>query len=232
MDLPDPLFEGRLLRRYKRFLADVALDDGAEVTAHCPNPGAMLGVAPEGGRVWLSHHDSPKRKLKYTWELVEADDALIGINTGAPNRIAEEAVRAGRVAGLPQGAVRREVKYGRNSRIDLLIEPEGAPPCFVEVKNVHLSRQKGLAEFPDCVTARGAKHLAELADRVRAGDRAVMLFVVQRPDCDRFALARDIDAAYAKAFDAARQAGVEMLCYDCEVTIRSIVLRRRIEQID
>ena len=228
MLLPAPLVKGRLVKRYKRFLADVVLEDGTETTAHCANPGAMTGVAPEGAPVWLSDHDGKGRKLRYSWELVEIDGALVGINTQHPNRIAEEAVAKGAIpelSGYPE--IRREVKYGENSRIDLLLEGgRKKGPCYVEVKNVHLSREPGLAEFPDSVTARGAKHLRELTDVVAAGARAVMLFVVQRGDCRRFDLARDIDPAYAAAFEDARRAGVEALCYDCEIATNEITLRR------
>ncbi|MEC9367770.1 MAG: DNA/RNA nuclease SfsA [Pseudomonadota bacterium] len=231
MRFSHPLIPGRLLRRYKRFLADVELETGETVTSHCANPGSMLGLAEPGMRVWLSRSDSPTRKLKYSWELVEADlgagPALVGINTSHPNGLAADAVGSGRIAELiGYDSLRREVKYGRNSRIDLLLEKTGAPSCYVEIKNVHLMRRHELAEFPDSVTARGAKHLRELADQVRAGDRAVMLFLVQRPDATRFSLARDIDPAYGEAFDAAAQAGVEMLCYGCHVSPEEIVLSK------
>ncbi|MEM9751180.1 MAG: DNA/RNA nuclease SfsA [Pseudomonadota bacterium] len=228
MELPKPLAPGRLVRRYKRFLADVALDESGEVvTAHCPNPGAMMGVAPEGAPVWLSRHDHPSRKLKYTWRLVDVDGGLVGIDTSAPNKIAEEAIAGGRVAELQGYAeLKREVKYGKNSRIDILLSDPERAPCYVEVKNVHLMRSLGLAEFPDCVTARGAKHLEELGDMAEAGARAVMLFVVQRADCRRFSLAGDIDPKYAEAFARAVKRGVEAICYDCALSEDAIVLRR------
>lgn len=235
MQFPRPLIPGQLERRYKRFLADVRLDSGDTVTAHCPNPGSMLGLAEPGMRVWLSSSTDPKRKLKYTWELVELVGAegseYAGINTAHPNVIAAEAINEGRIPELAgYDALRREVRYGANSRVDILLE--GAESrCLVEVKNVHLSRAPGLAEFPDSVTARGAKHLDELAARVAEGDRAVMLYIVQRP-ADRFALADDIDPGYAVAFARAQEAGVEALSYVCDIGLDGISVRERIPLTD
>ncbi|GAB4539980.1 MAG: DNA/RNA nuclease SfsA [Parvularculaceae bacterium] len=234
MDLPQPLIEGRLRRRYKRFFAEIELDSGEVITAHCPNPGSMLGVLVEGGRVWASRHDDPKRKLKYSWQLAEVEGALVAINTQNPNSIVEEAIRARRMPLFEGYAdLRREVKYGAASRIDLLLEDAERPPCYLEIKNVHLSREAGLAEFPDSVTARGAKHLEELGEMARSGVRAVMLFVVQRSDCNRFCLAADLDPGYAAAFAAAQAAGVEAYCWDCEITkdesAASVCLRREID---
>jgi sugar fermentation stimulation protein A len=235
MQFPRPLIPGQLERRYKRFLADVRLDSGEMVTAHCPNPGSMLGLAEPGMRVWLSPSTDPKRKLKYGWELVEVagPDGVeyAGINTAHPNLLAAEAIAADRIPELAgYETLRREVKYGKNSRVDILLEGAQAR-CLVEVKNVHLSRAPGLAEFPDSVTARGAKHLDELAARVAEGDRAVMLYIVQRP-ADRFALAEDIDPGYAVAFSRAQQAGVEALCYVCDIGLDGISVRERIAFTD
>src|SRR5258708_20642032 len=211
-----PLTPATLIRRYKRFLADVALPSGETVTAHCANRGWMIGLAAPGAPVWLSRSDNPKRKLAHSWELVEVDLGsgieLVGINTTNPNALAAEAIAAGRIPELGgYGSVRREVKYGRNSRVDFLLEEPGRPPCYVEIKNVHLMRRKGLAEFPDAVTKRGAKHLLELADMVAAGARAVTLFLVQIASAQRFTLARDLDPAYGVQFDRARAQGVEAL---------------------
>ncbi|MDP6832450.1 MAG: DNA/RNA nuclease SfsA [Alphaproteobacteria bacterium] len=226
MQFPDPLIRGTLLRRYKRFLADIKLDDGTEVTAHCANPGAMLGLKDAGAEVWLSPSRNPKRKLKYSWELMHADGGLVGINTAHPNGIVAEAIEAGRIEPL-QGyeEMRREVKYGQNSRIDLLLRRSGWPDCYVEVKNVHLMRQPGLAEFPDSVTKRGAKHLVELADMVAAGHRSVMVYLVQRTDCQRFGIAGDIDPAYAEELHRAMGRGVEAICYDCRIDTAGIQVR-------
>jgi sugar fermentation stimulation protein A len=223
MRFPDPLLPGTLVRRYKRFLADVRLADGSVVTAHCANPGSMLGLTAPGSRVWLSPARNPERKLRYTWELVEADGGLVGINTAHPNQLAAEAIQAGLVPGLAgYPTLRREVRYGRNSRIDILLEGAGRPDAYVEVKNVHLMRRAGLAEFPDSVTARGAKHLDELAGAVAEGKRAIMFFLVQRTDCRRLGLAADIDPNYAEAFARARAAGVEAVCHCCMMTTENI----------
>ncbi len=228
MDFPAPLVEGRLIQRYKRFLADVELNDGTVVTAHCANPGSMMGLKDPGLRVWLSESQNPKRKLKYSWELLEVDGGLVGINTNHPNKLAFEAIESNKINELVgYSNIRREVKYGKSSRIDILLE-EGPTACYVEIKNVHLRRSGSLAEFPDSVTARGAKHLSELGDMVDEGHRAVMLYLVQRTDCDQFDLARDIDPTYAAAFDQARSRGVEMLCYGCDISLSGITVSKPI----
>lgn len=230
MKFPAPLQTGRLVKRYKRFLADIILDaDGSEITAHCANPGSMLGLKEPGSRVWVSVSDNPKRKLKHSFEIIEADGALVGINTAYPNKLVEEGLLAGAIPELVGfETLRREVKYGKNSRIDLLLEGGSHETTYVEVKNVHLMRQAGLAEFPDSVTARGAKHLAELSDMVAEGHRAAMVFLVQRPDCDRLELADDIDPNYARAFAAAREAGVEVYAIGCSVTPQAIEVDRAV----
>jgi sugar fermentation stimulation protein A len=229
MHFADPLVPARLVKRYKRFLADVVLDSGEEVTAHCANPGSMLGLAAPGSRVWLSQSADPKRKLKYSWEIIEADGGLVGINTAHPNGLVAEAILGGIIAELAGYPVlRREVKYGKNSRVDLLLECPEKPPAYVEVKNVHLMRTPGLAEFPDSVTSRGAKHLVELGDMVEAGHRAVMVFLVQRTDCAAMSLAADIDPAYAAAFREATARGVESVAYACRIDPAGIHAERRI----
>lgn len=222
-----PLVRGTLVQRYKRFMADVVLDTGETITAHCANSGAMAGLKAPGSVVWLSPAANPDRKLKYSWELIEADGALVGINTAHPNHIVAEAIRAGAIEALSgYASLRQEVKYGKNSRIDILLEAPDKPPCYVEVKNVHLRRDGTLAEFPDAVTERGAKHLAELGDMVEAGHRAVMLYLVQRMDCDRFAIAADVDPAYDRGLRVARERGVEVLCYACRLTTDEITVDR------
>jgi sugar fermentation stimulation protein A len=220
MEFARPLIAGRLIRRYKRFLADVMLEDGREVTAHCANPGAMLGLNEAGRRIWLEPSGDAKRRLGWSWRLVELGEGhFAGIDTGVPNRIVGEALRAGAVPALAgYGEVRAEVRYGANSRVDFLLRGAGLPDAYVEVKNVHLRRDGDWAEFPDCVTARGARHLQELAAMVAAGHRAVMLYVVQRTDCRRFRLAADLDPAYAAGFAEARAAGVEALVHATRIT--------------
>jgi len=226
-----PLVTGRLIKRYKRFLADVTLDEGgAEITAHCANSGSMMGLKEPGIKVWLTPNDDPKRKLKYSWEMLEIDGAMVGINTSRPNGLVEEAIEAGRIPELTgYEKLRREVKYGKNSRIDILLEGEGDKRTYVEVKNVTLAREDGVAEFPDAVTARGAKHLDELADMVGEGHRAAMVFLIQRDDCDALVLARDIDKKYGEAFDAAVKAGVEVYAIGCRLTADEIIADRAIE---
>jgi sugar fermentation stimulation protein A len=224
MRWPTPLIPARLVRRYKRFLADVVLEDGGEITVHCPNPGRMLGLDAPGARVWLSRAGNPRRALPFTLELVQAKGGLVGINTMHPNRLVEEAIGAGRIAELRgYEVIRREVRYDERCRIDLWLRGAGRPDCFVEVKNVHLKRTAG-AEFPDAVTARGAKHLGALARQVGAGARAVVVYVVQRTDCADFRIAADIDPVYAASFRIALASGVEAVCYGCEVDLEGVRL--------
>ncbi|TDK43945.1 DNA/RNA nuclease SfsA [Antarcticimicrobium luteum] len=226
MRFQTPLVPARLIRRYKRFLADCRLEDGREVTAHCANPGSMMGLADPEMKIWLEPNDDPKKKLKFGWRLVDHENGhFTGVDTSVPNRALRAALEAQQIAPLAAyGTVRPEVKYGQSSRIDFLLNEPGLPDAYVEVKSVTLSRAPGLAEFPDSRTARGAKHLDELSDMVRAGHRALMLYLIQRTDCDRFELARDIDPAYGAAFDRAQAAGVERLVYTTRITPQDITL--------
>lgn len=233
MRFPKALVRGRLVKRYKRFLADVVLDDGTEITASCANTGSMKGLVTPGATVWLSESDSATRKYRHTWEMVEHDGGkgptIVGINTAHPNKIVAEAIDAGKIGSLKgYESLRREVKYGKNSRIDILLEDPRKGLCYVEIKNVHFLRKAGLAEFPDSVTERGAKHLGELSDMVADGHRAVMIYLVQRSDATRLTLARDIDPGYGEAFDRAASAGVEMLAYRCDVNAQGIELVKKI----
>jgi sugar fermentation stimulation protein A len=223
------MVRGTLVSRYKRFFADVRLDDGREVTAHCPNPGAMLGLNTPGLGAWLSGDDNPRRKLAWTLELLEADGGLVGVNTLNPNRLVAEALAAGVIPELTgYAAVRREVRMGEASRVDFVLDDPARARCWLEVKNCHLRRNGSLAEFPDCVAARSAKHLRELSARVAEGDRAVQLFVIQRMDCQSFAACADLDPTYAAALDTAAAAGVEVLCYGCDIRPDTVRITRRL----
>ena len=226
MQFQTPLVPARLIRRYKRFLADIRLDDGREVTAHCANPGSMMGLAEEGMKIWVEPNDDPKKKLKYGWRLVDHENGhFTGVDTAVPNRALRAALMAGEVHEFAAySEVLPEQKYGEKSRIDFLLKGGGLPDAYIEVKSVTLSRQAGLAEFPDSVTARGTKHLGELAAMVELGHRAVMVYLVQRTDCTAMALAGDIDPAYAAAFAKARAAGVEVLCYDTQISPERVEL--------
>lgn len=227
MRFASPPERGTLIRRYKRFLADVVLDGGGETTVHVPNPGAMLGLTQPGLPVWLSRSPDPKRKLPLTLEMVSVDGGLVGVNTMNPNRIAEAAIRRGGIAELMgYETLRREVRYDTDSRIDILLTDPNRPPCYVEIKNCHFLRVPQLAEFPDCNTVRGVKHLKALERVVEAGGRAVMLFVIQRMDALAFDTADDIDRAYGPALREAASRGVEVLCYDCHLNSDAISLNR------
>lgn len=224
MRFQTPLVRATLIRRYKRFLADCRLEDGREVVAHCANPGSMMGLAEPGFAVWLEPNDDPKKKLDYGLRLVSPTaGVLVGVDTSVPNRALRAALEAGQITGLEgYETVRPEVKYGQGSRIDFLLQGTGRPDCYVEVKSVTLSRAPGMAEFPDSVTARGTKHLGELAAMARAGSRAVMLYLVQRNDCRAMRLAADIDPIYAAAFAEAQAAGVEVMALGCELSPEAI----------
>lgn len=228
MRFPNPLVKGTLIKRYKRFLTDVELESGDMVTAHCANPGSMLGLTDPGLEVWLSPAVNPERKLRYTWEMVHDGRALVGINTAHPNGLVAEAIEAGTITELQgYGSQRREVKYGKNSRIDILLEGNG-PACYVEVKNVHLSRVPGAAEFPDSVTARGAKHLVEMTDMVAQGHRAIMVYLIQRDDCDHLSIAADIDPNYDEGLTRALESGVEAVAYSCKLTPEAITVENAV----
>lgn len=221
-----PLVPARLVARYKRFLADAVLDSGKAVTAHVANSGSMLGLSTPGTRIWLRDVASPTRKLAWSWQLVELESgALVAVDTGLANGVVAEAIAGGKVpalAGYP--TLRREVPYGDRSRVDILLEAPERPACYVEVKSVTLSRAPGLAEFPDAVTARGAKHLGELSRIVAAGGRAVLVYLVERDDCRRFSVAADIDPAYGRAVAAARATGVEFVVLSTRIGRDGIVV--------
>lgn len=228
MRFQTPLVPARLIRRYKRFLADCELADGRQVTAHCANPGSMQGLARPGTDIWLEPNDDPRRKLKFGWRLVDHGNGnFTGIDTSVPNRLLARALADARVPELRDYRTQRaEVKYGRGSRVDFLLTQPGLPDAYVEIKSVTLSRRQGLAEFPDSVTARGTRHLHELAAMAARGNRAVMLYLIQRNDCTEFAVAGDIDPAYAAACRAAREQGVETLVYTTHISVEAIELAR------
>ena len=224
------LLSGRFVRRYKRFFADIMLDDGREIIAHCANSGAMLGLLIPGTPVWVSGvPEDSKRQLRYTWELVDIDGSIIGVNTQMPNRLVEKALQHKRILELADYPIyRREVKYGTNSRIDFLLTNDQGNICYLEVKQVHM-RVGDVALFPDCVTTRGTKHLQELIKVRQEGLRAVMLYVLQRQDCKSFALAVDIDPIYAKTAQQAQKEGVEFLAYACALTPDGIEIVNPVE---
>ncbi len=230
MKFTSELIPGTMVKRYKRFFADVALEDGTVVTSHCPNTGSMRGVSTPGSRVYVSPSNNPARKLKYTLELIRVGRAWVGVNTGRANGIAAEAIAAGSVAELAgYPTLKREVKYGKNSRIDILLEgPDGL--CYVEVKNTTLA-EDGIARFPDAVTTRGQKHLEELVSMIRAGHRGVMLYLVHRSDCTKFCPADDIDPDYGKLLRRAADKGLEILPYACRVGPKSVTLTKKLPYI-
>lgn len=225
MLFPQPLTRARLIRRYKRFLADVELDGGEVTTIHTPNPGAMMGLDAPGSTVWCSRSDAPTRKLPLTFELIEADGGLVGVNTLHPNRLVREALLARTLAPFADyGVVRSEVVVDAGSRLDFVLEGEGLPRLLLEVKNCHLRRTGALAEFPDCAAKRSAKHARLLAERAKGGERCAIVFVVQRSDCDAFAPAADLDPDFAAALETAHEAGVRVYAFGCRLDVRGIEL--------
>ncbi len=225
MRFPTPLAPARLLRRYKRFLADATLEkDGRTITAHCPNPGRMTGLAEPGTRIWVQHVAGGGRRLEWSWKLAELPGGhLAGIDSGFANHLVAEALEAGRLAPFRHcRTIRREVRYGTSSRVDFLLTDEAGRRLWLEVKNAHLVRKPGIAEFPDTVTKRGARHLAELAEKARQGDGAAVLYVVQRTDAEAFRIAGDIDPAYAAAHEAAEAAGVRFHAVGTTITPEEI----------
>ncbi len=228
MKFETPLIPGTLIKRYKRFLSDIELETGEVVVAHCANSGSMLSLNEPGAPVWLSRAQNPKRKLKYTWEIIRIAEAMVGVNTQHPNRLVAEAIQAGQIPELTgYETLRREVKYGQNSRIDILLESPHKPRCYVEVKNTTMRRDLtpgAPAEFPDAVTTRGTKHLDELTNMVAQGHRAVMFYLVQRDDAHAVTVAADIDPTYSEHLKMAMKAGVEVMAYRCHVTPEEITV--------
>lgn len=224
-----PLLRGTLVKRYKRFIAEVTLRNGRVVKAHCPNSGSMQACCQPGRPVYLSRSDNPKRKLKYTWELIEMPDSLVGVNTLVPNRLVAHAILAGQVSALAgYKALAREVKVGDHSRIDICLSSDQGQRCYVEVKNCTLV-ENGRACFPDAVTTRGLKHLHDLQNLVQAGHRAVMFYLIQRMDACSFAPADHIDPAYGQALRTAVKNGVEIVTYDVKIDLAQIRLNAPID---
>jgi sugar fermentation stimulation protein A len=226
MLFPSPLLKGRLIQRYKRFLADIALEEGGDIiTAHCPNPGAIQGLTEPGTPVWVSKSPNPARALPFTWEMAESEGTFVGMNTSHPNALVVEAIQAGlipQLQGYPK--LTREVNYGENSRIDILLSD---PFAYVEVKNVHWKRGN-MAAFPSSPTLRGTKHMRELSTMVEQGHKAYVVYVVQRNDCEKFELAHDIDPLYAREASLAFEKGVQSLVYACDINPKGITLVRPI----
>ena len=233
MKFSNPLFKAKFVKRYKRFFSDHILEDGTLVTAHCANTGAMTGVSIKGIISWLSKSNNPKRKLKWSWELAQEKQTIIGVNTHNPNKIIQEAITDNKIKTLLNYEIlKREVKYGSNSKIDILLKDSKKSDCYIEIKNVHLSRTKGIAEFPDAVTTRGTKHLKELSLVCNSGYRAVMIYLIQRNDCKFFKIADDIDKIYANEFKKAVKAGVEVICIDTILNTKEITIGKNIKLLN
>jgi|TARA_B110001454_G_C12722248_1_gene435225 sugar fermentation stimulation protein A len=229
----DSFLTGKLIKRYKRFFADVQLDNGEIVTAHCPNTGSMMGLLDKGNKVFLSESDNKKRKLKYTLEIIKINGTHIGVNTHRANRIVEDAINKNKISSIKKNMnLKREVKYGENSRIDFFLSNLSGEEIYIEVKNVTLSLNKNLAEFPDAVTERGSKHLVELTKITKRKKRAIMLYLVQRDDCDKFKIANNIDPTYSANLKKAIKSGVEVFCYKCSFKKNNITLDKKIKFID
>jgi sugar fermentation stimulation protein A len=228
MEFTTQLIKGSFIKRYKRFFVDAKLENGETVVTHCPNTGSMKGLIIEGAPVYLTPNDDPKRKLKYTFEMIDAGTSLVGVNTSLPNKVVEEGVEKDLIpALLGYSNIRREVKYGENSRIDLLLEAEGKPKCYVEVKNTTLAEGK-TALFPDSVTSRGTKHLLELAEMVKQGHRSVMVFLCNRADCEEFSVADEIDKVYGETFRSVLKERVEAVCMKVRISPNEIIIDKEI----
>ena len=217
MQFKTNLIKGKLLKRYKRFLADIILEDGTEVVSHCPNPGSMMGLATAGTTVWLEPNNDPKKKLKYGWRLIEYKNQMVCIDTSIANIVIKEALEKKEIPELSYQGFKPEVKYSDNSRIDFLLTSP-SQQTYLEIKSVTLMREKGLAEFPDSITKRGSKHLEDLSKMVTSGHKAVLLFLCMRNDVDRVRIAADLDIIYSASTKAALKSGVQLICYDTQVT--------------
>ena len=227
MNFEDKLITGLFIKRYKRFFVDIKVGNKI-VTAHCPNTGSMLGLLKKNNKVWLTKSDNPKRKLKYTLQIIEDQGSKVGINTHITNKIALDALKCSLIEKFKDlETIKPEVNFGLNSRFDFLIT-EGKKKSFIEVKNVTLSRKKGVAEFPDAITSRGLKHIEELLKASQKGYEIYLLFLIQRDDCNKFELAKDIDPKYCELLIKAVKKNLNILCYDCKFSTKGIKLNRKI----
>ena len=227
MKFKKKLLQGALIKRYKRFFVDIEYN-GRTIIAHCPNSGSMMGLIDKGNKVWFSKSTNPKRKLKYTLEIVKVNNSLVGINTLLTNKIVFESLNQKKIKDLIQfNNIKSEVKFSDNTRFDFLIS-NNSKKCFLEIKNVTLLRKNKTAEFPDAITSRGAKHLKELINAKRKGYESYILYLIQREDCNYFKIAKDIDQEYKIIFEEAARNGVKVLCYDCKLTSREIKLNKKI----
>ncbi len=228
MNFKETLILGKLIKRYKRFFADVRIGKNV-ITAHCPNTGSMMGLLRQGNNVWISKSDDPKRKLKYTLQIIEDKNSKVGINTHLTNKIVLDALKNKKIKKFKNfNKIRREFKFGKNTRFDFLLEEKGLK-VLIEVKNVTLSRKKGIAEFPDAITARGLKHLKELLKAKKKGYKIYLFYVIQREDCNKFKLANDIDPEYCKFLEKAVKKKLNILCYDCKFSLKGIKLNQIIK---
>ncbi len=228
MKFKEPLLEGTLIKRYKRFFVDIKYNSRI-ITAHCPNSGSMMGLLDKNNKVWFSKSNNPKRKLNYTLEIIEVKKNLVGINTMLTNKIVLEALNEKKIEDLSKfDNIKTEVKFSDNTRFDFLISND-AKKCFLEVKNVTLLRRNKTAEFPDAITSRGTKHLKELIHAKKKDYQSCILFLIQRSDCEIFKIAKDIDKEYMSIFIEALKSNVKILCYDCKLTSKEIKLNKQIK---
>ncbi len=227
MKFKERLLQGTLIKRYKRFFADIKYKNKI-ITIHCPNSGSMMGLLNKSNKVWFSRSDNPSRKLKYTLEIIEIEKEMVGVNTLLTNKIVLDALKQKKIKNLIKfNNIKTEVKFSDNTRFDFLIS-NNKKKCFLEVKNVTLSRKKEVAEFPDAVTSRGTKHLNELINAKKKGFQSYILYLIQREDCTSFKIAEDIDPEYKNSFNKALNNGVKMLCYDCKLNNEEIKLNNKI----
>ena len=228
MNFEKTLIPGELVKRYKRFFVDVKIHNTI-VTAHCPNTGSMFGLLNKGNKVWLSKNDNPKRKLKYTLQIIEQKNKKVGINTHLTNKIVYEALTDKRIESFKNfDNIQTEVKFGENTRFDFFLSTK-KQKVFIEVKNVTLSRTEGVAEFPDTITSRGQKHINELVKANKEGYQVYILYVIQRDDCQKFEIAKDIDSKYYELLEKAVKKNLKVLCYDCKFTSKGIKLNHEIK---